>query len=96
MNRSTKPLRVGVIGDYDPDRLSHTATNNALDHAAHALSVTLDRVWLPTPSLGGDLEATLRPFDALWCSPGSPYKSVDGALRAIQFAREKGMPFIGT
>ena len=96
MDRSTKPLRVGVIGDYDPDRLSHTATNNALDHAASALSVALDRVWLPTQLLDGDPEATLRPFDALWCSPGSPYKSTRGALRAIRFAREKGAPFIGT
>jgi len=97
MDRSTVPLCVGVIGDYEPDRLSHVATNNALDHAASALAVTLDRVWLPTQSLEGDAgETTLGQFDALWCSPGSPYKSTRGALRAIQFAREKGVPFIGT
>ena len=97
MDLSTKPIRGGVIGDHDPDRLSHTATHNALDHAASALSVTLDRVWLPTQSLDGDAgETTQRQCDALWCSPGSPYKSMGGALRAIQFAREKGVPFIGT
>ena len=97
LDLSTKSLRVGVIGDYDPERLSHTATNNALDHAASALAVTLDCVWLPTQSLEGDAsETTLGQFDALWCSPGSPYKSMRGALRAIQFAREKGVPFIGT
>ena len=44
----------------------------------------------------GSVGTTLKPFDALWCAPGSPYKSMDGALRAIQFAREQGWPFIGT
>jgi CTP synthase (UTP-ammonia lyase) len=93
---STASLCVGVIGDYEPDRLSHAATNAALDHAAKTLSVTLDRVWLPTPSLEGAPEAILGRFDALWCSPGSPYKSMCGALNAIQYARERGVPFIGT
>ena len=41
-------------------------------------------------------ETTLKQFDALWCAPGSPYKSMDGALRGIQFARERGWPFIAT
>ncbi len=31
-----------------------------------------------------------------FCSPGSPYRSLDGALEAIRFAREGGVPFIGT
>src|SRR5690606_14919504 len=35
-------------------------------------------------------------FDALWCVPGSPYRSMDGALRAIRAARESGRPFLGT
>jgi CTP synthase (UTP-ammonia lyase) len=38
----------------------------------------------------------LQQFDALWCAPASPYKSMQGALQAIQFAREQGWPFIGT
>ena len=44
----------------------------------------------------GSAGATLKPFHALWCAPGSPYKSMDGALQAIQFAREKKWPFLGT
>jgi CTP synthase (UTP-ammonia lyase) len=90
-------LKVGVIGDYDPNLWFHIATNEALGHAAAALSVSLDSSWIPTPSLAKCfIEPTLKSFDALWCSPGSPYKSMDGALRAIQFAREQGWPFIGT
>ena len=90
-------LRIGIIGDLDPSRPSHRATNEALAHAAGALGVALNVCWLPTPSLeqesGG---AALKRYDALWCAPGSPYQSMAGALRAIRFARERGWPFLGT
>ena len=90
-------LRIGIIGDFDPNRPSHIATNEALNHAAKALSVTLDIVWLPTQPLEDEFsEIGLKSFDALWCAPGSPYKGMIGALRSIQFAREQGWPFIGT
>lgn len=94
MNR---PLKVGIIGDFDPSYPSHAATNEAVGHAAEALSLTLDRSWLPTQSLDDeDNEMLLKQFDALWCAPGSPYKSMSGALSAIRFARERGQPFAAT
>jgi CTP synthase (UTP-ammonia lyase) len=92
-------LRIGIVGDYDPDRLSHAATDAALDHAARARAVAVERTWLPTPSLEGSADvvrARLRPYHALWCAPGSPYRSMDGALAAIRAAREGGWPYVGT
>src|SRR5205809_607084 len=38
----------------------------------------------------------LELFHGIWCVPGSPYRSMDGALRANRFARENGRPFLGT
>ena len=90
-------LRVGVIGDFNPQLRYHLATNEALRHAAHTLSLRVDTTWLPTESLDtADCAATLQRFDALWCAPASPYKSMRGALKAIQWARETDWPFIGT
>lgn len=90
-------LRVGIIGDFDPNLPSHIATNEALGHAGRALSVTLDCSWLPTQQLDEESsETALKQFDALWSSSGGLYKSMTGALGAIQFAREEGWPFIGT
>jgi len=90
-------LRVGVSGDFDPSLVSHAATNEALAHAAAALGMRVAVSWVPTPTLtprsaGGILSS----FDALWCSPGSPYRSMTGAMAGIRFAREKGWPFFGT
>ncbi len=90
-------VKVGIIGDYDPQSRYHVATDEALAHAAAALAIPLTTSWIPTQSLAkGSVGTTLKPFHALWCAPGSPYKSMDGALQAIQFAREQGWPFMGT
>ena len=92
-----QPLKIGIIGDFDPNNLTHLATHEALSHAAKALAVTVEPTWLPTPSLTEESsQIQLRSFDALWCAPASPYKSMDGALRAIRFARGEDWPFIGT
>jgi len=98
-----RPLRVGIVGDFNASYPSHIATNEALDHAAMALSLTLDRCWLSTQSLDSEgscrqntAATLLQRFDALWCAPGSPYQNMNGALNAIRFARERDWPFVGT
>ena len=90
-------VNIGIIGDFDPDRASHTATNAAIQHAANALSLETTISWVPTTSiLAGEGQQKLRQFSCLWASSGSPYKSMSGAIRGIQIARELDRPFIGT
>lgn len=88
--------KIGIIGDFNPNNRSHVATNEALSHAATEAGTAIEVQWIPTPSLEEHTEQRLRPFQALWCSPGSPYQSMAGALRAIRFAREQNKPFLGT
>jgi CTP synthase (UTP-ammonia lyase) len=64
--------------------------------ASKELGVEVETRWFPTPSLEKDVESQLTQVDALWCSPGSPYLSLDGALNGVRFARERGWPIIGT
>ena len=91
------PIRVGIIGDHDPQRLSHVATIDALDHAAQVLALPLEIEWMPTPSLDTpNVDTRLAAYDALWCSPGSPYRSAAGAHAGIRYAREREIPFLGT
>lgn len=90
-------IRIGVIGDLDLKRPSHKATNEALYHCADNLGINLEIQWLPTESLEKEIQIeNISKYDGLWCAPGSPYKSLKGALKAIQFARENDYPFIGT
>jgi CTP synthase (UTP-ammonia lyase) len=86
--------RIGLVGDYDADVPAHQAIPRALALAESALGAPLEFRWLPTETIARN--AALAPFDALWCVPASPYRSMDGALRAIRFAREHARPFLGT
>jgi CTP synthase (UTP-ammonia lyase) len=90
-------VTIGIIGDYDGRFRAHVATNDALRHAAEDRSLPLCVRWLPTEDLAGaDGEAVLAHCDGLWAAPGSPYRSMEGALRAIRLARERRWPFLGT
>jgi Glutamine amidotransferase class-I len=90
-------VRIGILGDFNPKFRSHPATTEALQHAAHKLDLKLDSEWIPTPSLTAPgAEKILESFDGLWGSPGSPYKSFDGMLKGIEFARRRDWPYLGT
>src|SRR5262245_32077251 len=87
-DRVSDAVRIGILGDFNPEFRSHHATNDALQHAAGKLGTKVESQWIPTPSvLEPNGVKTLESFDGIWASPGSPYKSMDGMLRGIQFAR---------
>lgn len=84
-------LRIGVIGDYDADHPLHPKTTDAVRHSLDGGTVDLKIEWLAT-----DVEHDLSCFHGLWCAPGSPYRSLDGALNMICWARRNRCPFLGT
>ncbi len=91
-----RPISVGVIGDFDPAFEPHAATDAALADAAAALGIDVEVRWHPTESLLDGDPGEVLIEDALWCAPGSPYRSLDGALRGIAFARQRDLPLLGT
>lgn len=92
-----KVIHVGIVGDYDPFFPPHPATDKSLRHAAEQLSISVEVRWLPTPSLcEPDGAERLEECQALLIAPGSPYKNMEGALKAIKFGRESGRPTLGT
>jgi len=92
----TKDLRIGIIGDYNPEARTHQVTNAAIGHAAAALGITPLVEWIETTRLAQPASEVLGDFDALWCAPGSPYRYMQGALEGIRFARQSPRPFLGT
>jgi CTP synthase (UTP-ammonia lyase) len=90
-------VRIGILGDFNPKSPNLPAVAESLQHAAAKLGLPLEAVWLPTPALiAPDAERLLENFDGLWAAPGSPYKSMDGMLKGIEFARRRDWPFLAT
>jgi CTP synthase (UTP-ammonia lyase) len=91
------PVRIGILGDYDPKSPTLPAVEKSLQHAAAQLNQPVEAEWIATPSLlASDTQKKLESFDGIWAAPGSPYKSFDGMLKGIEFARRRDWPFLGT
>ena len=91
-----RSIQVGILGDFNSDNRSHQATNSSLQQAARTLGRAVEFAWVPTPGLEGQAEEALSGYNALWASPGSPYRSMRGMLAGIEFARTHGKPFVAT
>ncbi len=87
-------VNIGLIGDFNPEITAHRAIPVALQLAAERTGIEVDSQWVDTAEIHSAQEVKL--FDGLWCVPGSPYHSTEGALIAIRHAREHSVPFLGT
>ncbi|MBA1272604.1 CTP synthase C-terminal region-related (seleno)protein [Stutzerimonas azotifigens] len=87
-------VRIGLIGDYCAEVTAHQAIPLALQGAAQRLGIEVAFDWVSTDSI---LEGfAFDGFGGIWCVPASPYRNMEGALRAIRHARRAEIPFLGT
>jgi len=92
-----RTISIAVVGDYNASFRSHPATTQAIQMAAEAVRIPTKVEWIPTTSVKPDIpERILSGYDGVWAAPASPYRSFDGMLAAIRYARERGIPFVGT
>jgi len=88
-----KSARIALIGDRSETVTAHRGIQVSMELAAASIGCGIEPLWLNTADCE---QARFEGFHAFWCVPGSPYRSMDGALRAIRYARENHLPFLGT
>ena len=83
------------IGDYSlPD--SYISVNQALLHSGAQLQVGVDISWIDASKLEECPDnGLLHPFDGIVVPGGFGVTGVEGKMRAIRYARESGVPFLG-
>jgi CTP synthase (UTP-ammonia lyase) len=81
---------MGLIGEFNEQNKAHHAIGTAVNAVSEG---RVETKWVSTESISN---SALTDFDGLWCVPGMPYRSADGALAAIRFARSHRIPFLGT
>ena len=89
-------IKIGLIGDYQPNVTAHMAIPKALKLSSQKLNCEVEYLWLDTDLITKKHLGELNSFDGLWSVPATPYKDMEGALSAIKFARENNVPFLGT
>ncbi len=94
---TSHPLKIGLVGDYTPKVAAHRAIGQIFEaFNSERNRSPIAPVWLPTQTIASQADERLKGGAGIWCVPGSPYASLDGALAAIRFARENAIPFLGT
>ena len=98
VERITHPrlrVRVALVGKYVELKDAYISINEALYHAGifHDAHVEIKRVDSETVEDSGT--AVLHGVDGILVAPGFGSRGVKGKLRAIQFARERRLPFLG-
>jgi|ERR1043166_1935346 CTP synthase (UTP-ammonia lyase) len=89
--------RIAIIGDIDRGNESHRATDACIAHCSARLGFKIDPHWIATDEVMPARDSgRLQEFSGFWIGPGSPYRSMEGALLAIQIARENRIPLLGT
>ena len=80
-------MRIALVGDFKPDVAAHQAIPEGAGTCRRrrcSAGVAGHRIRPATP---------LDVYAGFWCVPASPYRSMEGALRVIRFARENRRPF---
>ncbi|MGD8317188.1 MAG: CTP synthase [Myxococcales bacterium] len=89
-------VSIAVVGKYVHLPDSYKSLHESLVHAGLDCDVKLDLDYVDSEELeGGDLEARLGRHDAILVPGGFGDRGAEGKIRAIQFARENGVPFFG-
>ena len=86
-------VRIAIVGDLDPAKHSH----RELEAARSLLGSDVETTWVATdsPAMAG-IAAGTTAYDGVWIAPGSPYADDAAVLSVIRFARESGLPLLGT
>jgi len=87
---------IGIIGDYKNSK-TQIAINESIEHSNRELGFNTRYRWIDTTTLNNEnYSETLKQLDGIWSASGSPFKSLNGSLNAIRYARENKVPHIGT
>ncbi len=89
-------MKIAIIGEFDQDFRPHVATNEAIEHSRSVVNSKFEADWISTEVLEDHLDQIIGEYQGFWIAPGSPYKSMTGALNLIQKTRENKIPTLGT
>ncbi|HBH27577.1 MAG: hypothetical protein N839_0016370 [Desulfofustis sp. PB-SRB1] len=86
-------MKIGLVGDYDPDVTAHRAIPAAIEIASSEIGVSVSLEWLESTSIG---DVKFEEYSGFWGIPASPYKETDNVLSAIKYVRMQNIPYLGT
>lgn len=97
INRATKEVNIAIIGKYQKtgDYIledSYVSVIEALKHAGFELGTKPKVAWINSEEFD---EKSLKDFDGIIVPQGWGKRGVEGKIKAVKFARENKIPYLG-
>ena len=88
-------VRIGMVGKYTELSDAYKSLNEALKHAGLHNQLKIDIVYIDAEVIEANGVAELASVDAILVPGGFGTRGVEGKIKAVQYAREHQVPFLG-
>lgn len=89
-------LEIGLIGKYVELQDSYKSITEALIHAGSKNETKIEIRWIHSEDLTPDnVEELLNGLHGILVAPGFGDRGIEGKIKAVEYAREKKIPFFG-
>ncbi|MHB1929430.1 MAG: CTP synthase [Acidimicrobiales bacterium] len=96
IERSTRPVRIGLIGKYVNLQDAYLSVVEALRHGGYHHGAEVAVEWIQAEDVEGLLaEGRLRDLDGIVIPGGFGERGIEGKIAAAGYAREHGIPCLG-
>jgi len=95
VNNCKKEVKIGVVGKYVKMKDTYKSINEAFVHAGAANRLRVRLVWVEAEEVGEDPGKYLSSVQGILVPGGFGSRGLAGKIKAIQYARQKKIPFLG-
>jgi CTP synthase len=89
-------VKIGLIGKYVKVQDAYLSIFEALRHSSIGQSASLDMIWVSSEQIEREgAETVLGNLDGILVPGGFGDRGIEGKIMAIQYCREKKLPFLG-
>lgn len=91
-----REINIALVGKYVEHQDAYKSIVEAFYHAGAANNAKVKIKWIQSDYIDYDnVEKQLEGVSGMLVAPGFGGRGIDGKLAAVQYAREKGIPFLG-
>lgn len=90
-----REVTIGLIGKYVELHDAYKSIVESFIHAGALNECKVNIQWTHSEYLDEDIEGKLSNLDGILVAPGFGERGIEGKVKAVQFARENGIPFFG-
>jgi CTP synthase len=97
INPRGRPLKIAIVGKYTAVKDAYISVKEALVHSAAAVNHGLDIAWIEASDLEKvfDVAEVLAGYDGILVPGGFGERGIEGKIKAIKYARENKVPYLG-